>query len=139
MTTALKSFTSAERALMALVLSLETDEPVDPARVGGDFAFDPETMPWYIRIDRIPGGRAGQIQGSQIVEVEVFSQDYLVADSLAFAIDALALGYPHVVEVDGRKVVLDRVFQNMGPADLHWEDDSVFRIGATYSITMRRH
>ena len=139
MTQKLQPYPSAERALRALILNLETDTPVTRALVGGDFRYNPNTMPWYIRVDRVPGGRGGQIQGEQAVDIEVFSRDYLVADSLAFALDALVLGYPHVVEVDDRKVVLDRVFQNMGPADLPWEDDSVFRIGATYSITVRRH
>jgi hypothetical protein len=138
-TTTLVPFPSVERALMALILNLETDTPLDPAWVGGDFAFDPATMPWYIRLNQVPGGRGGQLAGDFVIDVEVFGQDYLATESVAFALDALVLGYPHVVEVDGRKVVLDEVFQNMGPAALPWEDDSVFRFGATYSITIRRH
>lgn len=138
MTTQLKPFPSVPRAIRNLILELPVDGGVPTAQVGGDFRFDAAKMPWYVRIDRV-GGQAGQIQGTQVVDIEVFSRDYLVADSLAFALDALVLGYPHVVEVDGRKVVLDEVYQNSGPADLPWGDDSVFRIGATYSITVRRH
>jgi hypothetical protein len=128
----------AEQAVMALVLGLETDPAVDPGWVGGDFAFDPATMPWYIQISRVPGGRAGQIQGNVIIDIDVFASDYLIADSVASALDALLLGYPHVVEVEGRKVVLDSVYQNLGPGELPWEDDSTSRIGSTYSITVRR-
>ena len=144
MTNIVKPFSPIELAVLALIrrdgltLANGTHLPVPDAQVGGDFGYDPETMPWYIRIDLVPGGSSDRFQGDFIVDLEVFGADYLLTSSVAFALGALALGYPHVVEVDGRKVVFDDVSENVGPADLPWEDDSTYRIGATYVITARR-
>lgn len=140
MSTDLRPFTSMERALMQLLLNklLIDGAALAPERVGGDFAYDPEAMDWYIRIDRVPGGNTNWLEGDFVIDVEVFAREYLVAENVAFAIEALALGYPHVIEVDDRKVVFDEVSQNMGVSDLPWEDDSVYRLGATYVITARR-
>lgn len=139
----MKPFTSIERAMMTLIvdcgLVINGDPtPVPEAQVGGDFGFDPESMPWYIRIDKVPGGSSDRLQGDFVLDLEVFGQDYLLTESVAFALEALVLGYPHVVEVEDRKVVFDDVTQNVGPADLPWEDDSTYRLGATYVITARR-
>jgi hypothetical protein len=139
----IKPFTSMERALMALIVrdglvvdGVET--PVDEDQVGGDFGYDPDAFPWYIRIDKVPGGQSDRHQGTFVLDLEVFGADYLLTENVAFALGALVLGYPHVVEVDDRKVVFDDVTENVGPADLPWEDDSTYRIGATYVITARR-
>lgn len=134
---------SLERALLALLerdfVTRDGDVLAQhPGRVGGDFGYDPAAMPWFIRIDRIPGGSSGRLEGTTVIDLEVFSTDYLLAESVAFDLEALVLGYPHVVEVEGRKVVFDDVTQNVGVADLPWEDDSVHRLGATYVITARR-
>jgi hypothetical protein len=142
-TQVLQPQTSMERAVLALLeRDFVTRDGVrladHPERVGSDFAFVRGTTPWFIRIDRIPGGNSGRIEGRTVIDLEVFSDDYLLAESVAFDLEALALGYPHVVEVEGRKVVFDDVTQNVGVADLPWEDDSVYRLGATYVITARR-
>lgn len=136
--TVIKPFSSMERALMALLVRDLPQLEESDLRVGGDFDFQPATMNFYIRIDKVPGGRADIHEGTFVFDVEVFSQDYLLAESVAFAIETLALGYPHVVEVEDRKVVFDDVTQNVGVADLPWEDDSTYRLGATYVITARR-
>jgi hypothetical protein len=144
MSQTVKPFSSMERAVLTLIeregLTLldGTHLPVPEAQVGGDFGYDPDVMPWYIRIDKVPGGSADRFQGDFVIDLEVFGQDYFLTESVAFALGALVLGYPHVVEVDDRKVVFDDVTENVGPADLPWEDDSTYRIGATYVITARR-
>ena len=140
--TTIRPFASIDRALLALLVAQplqidDTTTAVPEAQVGGDFAYQP-TMPWYIRIDKVPGGSSDRFGGQFIVDIEVFAADYLLAESVAFAIEALLLGYPHVVEVDGRKVVIDDVSQNASPAELPWEDDSVSRLGSTYVLTARR-
>lgn len=139
MTTTLIQNPSVERAVLALLQDVAVETTVTSDMIGGDFSFDPATQAFYIQISRVPGGRGGQIQGDTLVDVDVFSSDYNIADSVAFAIEALLLGYPHVVEVDDRKVVLDSVYQNLGPSELPWDDDSTYRIGSTYSITVRRN
>lgn len=143
MSQTMKPFSSIEIAMMALIerdgLVVDgVDTPVPDPQVGGDFAYDPETMPWYIRIDKVPGGSSDRLQGDFVLDLEVFGADYLLTESVAFALEALVLGYPHVVEVGDRKVVFDDVTQNSGVADLPWEDDSTYRLGATYVITARR-
>jgi len=90
-------------------------------------------------IDQVPGGASNALEGDFVLDIEVFSPSYSTAESVAFAVEALLLGYPHVVEVGGRKVVFDRVEQNQGPSDIPWEgDDNVTRMLATYVITARR-
>lgn len=140
----MRPFGSMERAVMSLIktrglVDIDGNEiEVPDEQVGGDFGYDPDAMPWYIRIDRVPGGSSDRLQGDFVIDLEVFGSDYLLTESVAYALEALVLGYPHVVEVEGRKVVFDDVTQNVGPADLPWEDDSTHRLGATYVITARR-
>jgi len=136
------AFGSIERAVKAFLLKAYPPlAALDPAaadlRVGGDLAFEASSMPWYIRIDKV-GGRSDRFEGDFTVDVEVFGVNYLETESHALDLEALFLGYPHVVEVEDQKVVFDRVSQNTLPDELPWEDDAVTRLGATYVITARR-
>lgn len=136
-----KKFGSIERALKALLIATydalaELDPAEADARVGGDLAFR-KGDPFYIRLDKV-GGRSDRFEGDFMVDVEVFAVNYSEAESRSLDIEALLLGYPHVVEVDGQKWVFDRVSQSSLPDDLPWEDDAVSRLGATYVITARR-
>lgn len=131
---------SIERALLQVILTYDgMPEDANEAleRVGGDLAYD-GVMPWYVRIDEVPGGASNQIEGIFVVDVEVFAPEYTIAESVSNDLEALLLRYPHVVEVDDRKVVFDRVTQNSRPNDFPWEDETVTRLGATYVITARR-
>lgn len=135
-------FGSIELAVRALILEhFEPLQALDPAeragRVGGDLDFDVDDDEIYIRIDKV-GGSSDRFEGTFAVDIEVFGSDYLATESHALDLEALLLGYPHVVEVGGRKVVFDEVSQNTLPDDLPWEDDRVTRLGATYVITARR-
>lgn len=123
---------------------LENYEPVasiqDPAErdaaVGGDLSYE-KGMDFYIRIDKVASS-ADRFEGAYTVDVEVFGRNYLETESRALDIEALLLGYPHVVEVEGRTWVFDEVSQNSGPDELPWDDDEVSRLGATYVIIARR-
>ena len=140
--TTVKPFGSIETALKALLLAkyppLVDLGSAAAARVGGDLAYDAATMDFYIRLDKVPGGRNDRFGGAFIVDVEVFGVNYLETESRSLDIEALLLGYPHVVEVGDKTWVFDTVSQNTGPDDLPWEDDEVSRLGATYVITARR-
>jgi hypothetical protein len=137
--TDIEKFTSFEKAFRQVLVDhlLVNDEPVQPNLIGRDFRYD-TSMPYFIRLEKVPGGRTDRFGGTVIIDVETWGTSYNATDSLASAIESVMLGYPHVVEVDGRKVVLDEVFQNTGAAALPWEADSVFRLGATYVLTARR-
>lgn len=123
------------RALFRDRLNLVTDE--EQARVGRDLLGTPPE-PWYVRVQIVPGGGADKIQGDVVLDVEVFGRDYLEADSLAGDLEAILLGYPHVVEVGEETVVIDSVDLNVRPHETFWDDETVTRILATYVITMRR-
>lgn len=138
MSTPVTPFGSVERAVVALLVR-------DYAPLGGLDTNIGSEMPgrvdnWYIRVDRIPGGRTDSFEGDFAVDIEVFSEDYLEADDMAHEIEAIMLahGY-HVVTSDGRQWVFDNVFQNSGVADLPWPgDDDTYRLSATYAFTVRR-
>lgn len=105
-------------------------------RVGGDYSYTAgEGFAFRIEKVSLSGNR---FEGFFTVDIESWGDDYLDTESRAMDIDALLLGYPHVVEVDGHKWVFDTVSQNTGPQELPWEDDAVSRLGATYVILARR-
>ena len=110
-------------------------QPVDPAAVGRDLPGALTGL--YVRLEKI-GGSSSETEGDFIFDIETFHPSYNQADSAQYALEALLLGYPRSVVVDGRKVVLDSVTQNQGPSEIFWDDDSVHRLLATYVITARR-
>lgn len=129
---------AVRKLLMSSLPGLREMPPAEGRKyVGRDFSFDPTTADFYIRLGKVPGP-GGRLETTHIVDIEVFARNYLAAESRSLDIEALLLGYPHVVEVDGREVGFDRVHQNVVPDELPWEDDSVSRVGATYAITVRR-
>jgi hypothetical protein len=138
--TTIKAWGSIELAVKTL-LTTSYDElvalgPDADARVGGDFDFSTGGG-WYIRLGLVDS-RSDRFGGSFTFDLETWGDDYLDSESRANRLDALVLGYPHVVEVDGSTWVFDTVSQNTGPRELPWEDDAVTRLGATYVITARR-
>lgn len=136
-----KPFGSIEKAVRALLLTqwepLVDLGPDAGPRVGGDLAYDPAAMDFYVRIDKVDIA-TDRFEGDFTIDLEVFGVNYLETESRSLDIEALLLGYPHVVEVDGKTWVFDRVSQNTGPDELPWESDEVSRLGATYVITARR-
>jgi hypothetical protein len=139
--TTVKPFPPFELFVRQLILDKLVDpvtsDPVAPELVGGDLAFDAATQPFYIRLNRFAGS-TDRLEGRFIFDLEVFGQDWQETESRAGALEALLLGYPHVVEVGDQKMVFDSVFQNVGVFELPWEDDTVNRLGATYVILARR-
>lgn len=121
--------------LLALKALLETDLDSGDS-VGGDFSYVGGSG-FYQRIGLVDS-RSDRFGGTFVVDVEVWGSDYLETESRANRVEALLLGYPHVVEVDSHTWVFDTVSQNTGPRELPWEDDEVTRLGGTYVITARR-
>lgn len=132
--------TPAALAFKALIMTLPEivalPEADRDARVGGEFSFATGDG-WYFRVELV-NSAADRFEGDFVFDLETWGDAYLDTDSRANRVDALVLGYPHVVEVDGHTWVFDKVSQNTGPRDLPWEDDAVTRLGATYVITARR-
>jgi hypothetical protein len=138
MSTPVTPFGSVERAIMALFVRDYAPLTGLDERIGGEFPGDVDG--WYIRLDRVPGGRTDSFGGTFVLDLEVFSQDYINAEKIAHDLEAIMLshGY-HVVVADGKRWVFDDVFQNQGVADLPWDgDDDTYRLGSTYALTARR-
>jgi hypothetical protein len=139
MATPVQPFGSVERAVMALLVRDYAPLTGLEARIGGEFP-DSTLDQWYVRVDKVSGGRTDSFGGDFLVDVEVFSQDYLNAEKIALDIEALMLahGY-HVVLADGKRWVIDDVQQNIGVADRPWDgDDDTYRMSASYALTARR-
>lgn len=138
MTTPIAKLGSIERALMALfVRDLDALGGSD-ARVGADWPR--EIDDFYIRIDRAAGGRSSSFEGDFIVDLDVFSEDYLRAEDISEDIEVLLLAHGIVSVVsDDRKWTFDGIFQNRGITDLPWDgDDDTHRLSSTYAFTVRR-
>lgn len=133
MSNEIKPFGRIERAIKALL----ERELEDPPRIGGEFSFDSDTETEYTRIDRVLT-TSDRFEGDFLVSIENFASDPRISESRALAVEAIMLGYPWVVEVDGSMWVFDKVSQNVGVQDLPEEDEAVSRLGATYVITARR-
>lgn len=128
----IRPFAPIERAVRDLI---QRDFTPLPEGIGRDLPGD--FVGTYVRIERT-GGSADRIQGDFLLDIEVFHTSYSRAESTLSALGALLLGYPHTVEVDGRRVTFDRVVENVGPQEIPWEDDNVYRLHAMYVITARR-
>jgi hypothetical protein len=107
-------------------------EPAE-GKVGGDLSYEAGDG-LYVWIGLIPGGSADEIEGEWILDIDVFADAYGIAMTHANAIEAALVGPRHVTSV----MNLDNCYQNTGPSERPWDDDSVFRIGATYVFTARR-
>lgn len=102
-------------------------------KVGGDLSYDGSTD-FYIYVAQVPGGQADQIYGSWTVDIDVFATSYVTAMRKALGIEALLVGRRHI----STEMRIDHCTENVAPAERPWEDDGVFRVGATYYFTARR-
>lgn len=129
MSNQLAPFPSVSKALRALLKTRF-------AAVGG--SLPGELTDLYVRIEMLPG-RSNIHEGDFVFDVETFAPSYSAAESAAFAIEALLLGYAGMVEVPGATPVrFDSVASSSTPSETFWDDDTVTRFLATYVITVRR-
>lgn len=123
-------FPMVEKAVKELV---EDVYPAAVGKVGGDLSYE-RGDGLYVWIGLIPTGGTTQIDGEWVLDIDVFGDSYATAMTHALALEALLVGPKHVTSV----MRLDNCYQNVGPAERPWDDDSVYRIGATYVFTARR-
>lgn len=112
---------------------IEAKMPEAVGKVGGDLSYD-GVADFYVWIGLVPGGGATETDGEWIVDIDVFATDYSDAMDRALALEALLIGSRHVTST----MRIDNCYQNQAPAERFWEDESIFRIGATYVFTARR-
>jgi len=119
-----------EKALRELV---EAKYVPAAGNVGGDPSFDPATVDLFVEITLIHG-QTDQIDGEWTVDVDTYGRSYNTAMGHALGLEAALIGPRHVTSV----MRLDNVYQNEAPSERPWDDDGVFKIGATYVMTARR-
>lgn len=122
-------FPMVEKAVKEII---ERYEPAD-GKVGRDPNFDSD-VDIYVMLDLVPGGSTTQLNGEWVLDIDVFSTTYNVAMGHALALEALLVRPRHVTTV----IRLDNCYENLGPAERPWDDDGVYRVGATYVFTARR-
>lgn len=124
-------FPMIEKAVRQLI---EAKYPEAADKVGGDPDFDPASVDLFVMLSLVPGGGTTQTDGEWIVDVDVFGRSYSTAMTHALALEAALVGPRHITEL----MRIDNCYQNEGPAERPWDDDNVYRIGATYVFTARR-
>jgi len=111
----------------------ESYEPAD-GKVGGDLSYESGDA-LYVWIGPIPGGGSTDLTtGQWAVDIDCFGASYATAMGHALAIEALLLPGRH----ETSSMIIDSVYQNSFPAERFWDDDSAYRISATYVFTARR-
>lgn len=123
-----KPFAMVEMAVKEIV---ERYEPAQ-GNVGGDLSYAGKDL--YVWIGLVPGGSTTEIDGEWTVDIDVFAPSYGAAMQAALDLEPVLLARRHVTAT----MRLDGTYQNEGPAERPWDDETVFRIGATYTFTARR-
>jgi hypothetical protein len=109
--------------------------PSAAGKIGGDLSYDAASQDFYIWLGLVPGGANTELEGTWIVDIDVFDTSYSAAFERALALE------PLLVARGGHRtdrLRIDNVYQNEGISERPWNDDSVFRVGATYVFTARR-
>jgi hypothetical protein len=119
-----------EKAVKALI---ESFDPVYVGKVGGDLSYD-GTADFYVWIGLVPGGSSDQIGGQFVVDIDVFSKSYAEAMNRCLELEARLIGPRHNTGV----MRVDNCYQIECTFERPWNDETVFRVGATYVFTARR-
>ena len=130
--TTIQPFPSIEKALKQVI---EMNYPEANGHTGGDLQTVPVDGSIYVWLGLVPGGGVNdQTSGQWTIDVDVFARDYNSAMMHASGIEAMLIDSPHRTD----EIIIDSVFQNQSPTERPWDDDSVYRVGATYVLTARR-
>lgn len=129
----IQPFAMIEVAVMELIEQLMPDATGD--RIGGSLSYD-ATDDFYVWVGMVPGsGSADQTSGQWAIDVDVFDSTYGQAMTRSLQLEALLLrrgGWRTP------SMIIDSAVGG-GPSERPWEDDeSAFRVGATYVFTARR-
>jgi len=108
--------------------------PSAEGKVGGDLSFTSGDG-LYVWYGLVPGGSSTATSGEWIVDIDVFADSYVAAMQAALELEAGLLGRTYAVTSVMR---IDSITQNESPAERPWDDETVFRVGATYVFTARR-
>lgn len=123
-------FPMVERAVRQLI---EAKYPPAASRVGGSLSYQ-RGSGLYVWIGLTPGGQTTQIDGEWALDIDCFESSYSAAMNHALNLEAVLVGPRHGTPL----MRLDNCYQNEAPSERPWDDDDVFRVGATYTFTARR-
>lgn len=102
--------------------------------IGGDLSYD-EGDDFYIFIGMV-SGFTFETGGEWTLDIDVFDSTYGQAMRRCLALESILLK-PGGWRTP--KMRIDRVTQNQAPSERpNWDDDSSYRVGATYTFTARR-
>jgi hypothetical protein len=118
---------------MAVKEVIETGYEPAEGKVGGDLSYA-TGQDLYVWLALVPGGSTDELEGEWNLDIDVFADTYAGAMGHALALEAVLLKRRHATSV----MRLDRTYQNEAPVERPWDDDSVYRVGATYTFTARR-
>ena len=123
-------FPMIELALKELIVARFPDAE---DKLGGDLSFESGDglYVWY----GLVGGSTDQLEGEWVVDIDVFGDSYGSAMDAALELEAGLLGKTYARTELMR---IDNISQNEAPVERPWDDEQVFRIGATYVFTARR-
>lgn len=103
-------------------------------KLGGDLSYE-RGQGLYVWYGLVPGGSSTATEGEWIVDIDTFGDSYAAAMQASLELEAGLLGKTY-----GRtsQMRIDSITQNESPTERPWDDDAVFRVGATYVFTARR-
>ena len=125
------------RALLLGHLSLD-GLPVDEALIAGPPQQGQTYSPYYIEIAG-GGGLADYFEQSPVVDIDVYAPTRARAKMVASAVQMVLLCYPWSVGLgSGEHYVIDSVTCDIAPRKMPWDDESIRRQGAQYTLSLRR-
>lgn len=85
-------------------------------------------------------GGSNRLEGTIIVDLSVFADDYSEASLLARRIESKLLGYPFRVSSGGRSVLIDSVRVAVPTVEVPWLEgtSTIRRFQGTYELSVRR-
>lgn len=119
---------------------------IDNERAARDLPVVPTGLTYDETIDSIPryivtviDSYSTQLEAAFMIDVEVIAPTYTGAESLAYDVDDIFMGYPLSTVSGGRVVLVDKVEVVSSPVEIDLgEDTSTRRFLATYQLVVRR-
>ena len=124
-------FPMIELALKELIVDRY---PAAENKLGGDLSYE-RGQGLYVWYGLVPGGSSSQTEGEWIVDIDTFADSYGAAMQASLALEAGLLS-PSYARTSLLRI--DSITQNESPSERPWDDEAVFRVGATYVFTARR-
>lgn len=119
---------------------------IDNERAARGLPVVPTGLTYDETVDSIPryvvtviDSYSTQLEAAFMIDVEAIAPTYTEAESLAYDVDDIFMGYPLSTVSGGRVVLVDKVEVVSSPVEIDLgEDTSTRRFLATYQLVVRR-